>query len=73
MCAERKSNGNEQVEIMEPEFYTPDELASLLRISKRTLEKWTFRRQLPVVKVGHLNRYSRVEIQRRFISGRLLK
>jgi excisionase family DNA binding protein len=58
---------------VEPEFYTPEELAALLRIPIRTLEKWTQRRQLPVVKVGRLNRFPRVEIQKRLLNGNLLR
>jgi excisionase family DNA binding protein len=58
---------------VEPEFYTPEELAVLLRIPIRTLEKWTLQRRLPVVKVGRLNRFPRVEIQKRLLNGNLLK
>jgi len=57
----------------EPEFYTPEEMAALLRVPKRTLEKWTFQRRLPVVKCGRLNRFPRAEIQKRILSGNLLK
>jgi excisionase family DNA binding protein len=62
-----------QKSVIEPEFYTPDELAELLRVPKRTLQKWVTQRQLPVVKVGHLNRFLRVEIQKRLLNGKLLK
>jgi excisionase family DNA binding protein len=58
---------------VEPEFYTPEELAALLRIPIRTLEKWTLQRRLPVVKVGRLNRFPRVEIQKRLLNGSLLR
>jgi excisionase family DNA binding protein len=57
----------------EPEFFTPGELADLLRIPKRTLEKWTLQRRLPVVKCGRLNRFPRAEIQKRLLSGCLFK
>jgi excisionase family DNA binding protein len=57
----------------EPEFFTPEELAELLRIPKRTLEKWTLQRRLPVVKIGRLNRFPRVEIRKRLLNGSLLK
>jgi len=57
----------------EPDFYTPEELAALLRIPKRTLEKWTLQRRIPVIKVGRLNRFPRVEIQKRLLNGSLLK
>jgi len=57
----------------EPEYYTPDELSKLLRIPKRTLEKWTLQRRIPVVKIGRLNRFPRLEIQKRLLGGSLLK
>jgi len=57
----------------EPEFYTPEELAELLRIPKRTLEKWAIKKQIPVIKVGRLNRFPRLEIQKRLLNGTLLK
>ncbi|MDD5673044.1 MAG: helix-turn-helix domain-containing protein [Chitinivibrionales bacterium] len=57
----------------EPEFYTPDELAVLLRVPRRTIEKWSLQRRLPVVKVGRLNRFPRVAIEMRLLSGTLLK
>jgi len=57
----------------EPEYYTPAELADLLRIPKRTLEKWTLQRRIPVVKIGRLNRFNRLEIQKRLLGGSLLK
>jgi excisionase family DNA binding protein len=59
--------------IREPEYYTPDELSRLLCIPKRTLEKWTLQRRLPVVKVGRLNRFPCIEIQKRLLNGSLLK
>jgi excisionase family DNA binding protein len=58
---------------IEPEFYTPEELADLLRIPKRTIEKWVLKKRLPVIKVGRLNRFPRVEIQKRLLNGTLLK
>jgi|GEM_PF-1402203 excisionase family DNA binding protein len=58
---------------LEPDFYTPGEMAALLRVPLRTLEKWTLKRRLPVVKVGRLNRFPRVEIQKRLLSGSLLR
>jgi excisionase family DNA binding protein len=64
---EEKAKENETAE-----FYTPEELAALLRIPLRTLEKWTQQRRLPVVKVGRLNRFPRVEIQKRLLRGNLL-
>ena len=66
--SENKSKENVTVE-----FYTPEELAALLRIPIRTLEKWTQQRRLPVVKVGRLNRFPCVEIQKRLLNGSLLR
>jgi excisionase family DNA binding protein len=57
----------------ESDFYTPGELAGLLNVPLRTVEKWTLQRRLPVCKVGRLNRFPRVEIQKRILSGNLLK
>lgn len=57
----------------EAEFYTPAELAAMLAVPRRSLEKWVLQRRLPVVKVGRLNRFPRVEIQKRLLSGNLLK
>jgi excisionase family DNA binding protein len=56
---------------IDPEYYTPEELAELLRVPKRTLEKWTLQKRLPVVKVGRLNRFPRVEIEQRLLNGSL--
>lgn len=57
----------------ETEYYTPEELSRLLRVPKRTIEKWCLQRRLPVLKAGRLNRFPRIEIQKRLIGGRLLK
>jgi len=57
----------------EPELYTPGEMAAMLRVPLRTLEKWVLQRKIPVVKVGRLNRFPRVEIQKRLLSGSLLR
>lgn len=57
----------------EPELYTPGEMAAMLRIPLRTLEKWVLQRKIPVVKVGRLNRFPRGEIQKRILSGSLLR
>jgi len=54
-------------------FYTPGEMAAMLRIQLRTLEKWVLQRKIPVVKVGRLNRFPRVEIEKRLLSGSLLR
>ncbi len=56
----------------EPELYTPPEMAALCRVPMRTIEKWIFEKRLPVVRVGRLVRFPRVEIQKRILSGKLL-
>jgi excisionase family DNA binding protein len=58
---------------VKPEYYTPSELAELLRVPKRTLEKWALQRRIPVTKLGRLNRFPRVEIDKRLLNGTLLK
>jgi excisionase family DNA binding protein len=58
---------------IEPEYYTAEDLSKLLEISKRTLEKWAQKKRIPVIKVGRLNRFPRVEIQKRLLNGTLLK
>jgi excisionase family DNA binding protein len=57
----------------EPELYTPFEMAQMLRVPLRTIEKWVLQRRIPVVKCGRLNRFPRVEIQKRILSGNLLR
>jgi len=58
---------------VEPDYFTPKELAALLQVPRRTLEKWTLQKRLPVVKVGRLNRFPRVDIHKRLLGGSLLK
>ena len=65
-------NDNQALQF-EHDLLTPGELAAMLRIPTRTLEKWTLQKRLPVVKVGRLNRFPRVEIEKRLLSGCLLK
>jgi len=57
----------------EPEYYSLTDLSILLSIPRRTLEKWTLKGLLPVIKAGRLNRYPRVEINKRLLNGSLLK
>ena len=59
--------------VPEPELYTPVEMAAMLRVPLRTLEKWVLQRRIPVIKVGRLNRFPRVEIKKRILSGSLLR
>lgn len=67
-----KKMENEETGKNEPEFYTPEQLAGVLQVPLRTLEKWVFKKRLPVVKCGRLNRFPRVEIQKRILRGDLL-
>ena len=57
----------------EPEYLTLEELAALVRVPRRTVEKWRWQGRLPAVKCGRLVRFPRVEIQKRLLSGNLLK
>jgi excisionase family DNA binding protein len=61
------------IEQKESELMTPKELAELLKIPMPTLSKWINARQLPVIKVGRLNRFNRVHINKRLLLGNLLK
>jgi excisionase family DNA binding protein len=62
---------NQDGQRTEPQFYTLKELSELLRVSKRSIEKWVFQHRLPVVKCGRLNRFPRIEIQKRLLNGKL--
>jgi excisionase family DNA binding protein len=57
--------------IIEPEFYTAEELSKLLNVPKRTIYKWS--KRLPRLVAGRLLLFPRVEIQKRILSGKLLK
>lgn len=57
----------------EPEYLTAEALAEMLSVSKKSIDHWTQKRLIPVVKVGRLNRYPIREIHKRIASGRLLK
>lgn len=57
----------------EPELIGRQELANMLGVSRKTVEAWDLQKRIPGrVKVGHLIKYQRSEIQRRFASGELL-
>jgi excisionase family DNA binding protein len=56
MCAEMTNQ-------LEPGYYTPEKLAAPLQVPKRRIEKWSIQRKLPIVKVGYLNRFPRLEIR----------
>ena len=57
----------------EPEYYSIEKLSTKMSIPRRTIEKWIFKKQLPFVKCGRLIRLNRVEIEKRLLSGNLLK
>jgi len=54
------------------EFYTTNELAAMLNFPRRAIEKWVLKKELPVLHCGRRLRFSRLEIQRRILSGNLL-
>ncbi len=57
----------------EPEFYTPHELASLVRVGVRWIEKQIPKRLLPgMIKVGHYWRFRKSEVDRQLLTGSLL-
>ena len=56
----------------EPDFLTAPELAAKLNVSLKSVINWTQARRLPVIKMGRVNRYPRIEIEKRLLSGRLL-
>jgi excisionase family DNA binding protein len=56
----------------EPEYLSARQLAEKLNVSLKAVVKWTQARRLPFVKMGRMNRYPRVEIEKRLLSGRLL-
>lgn len=57
----------------EPEYYSPEDLALKLSVSVRTIRKWAIGRLLPVIKIGKLNRFPRIEIEKRLLNGSLLR
>lgn len=42
----------------------PIEAAEMLGISRGTLYNWAYQRRLPIVKLGHTLRFSRLELER---------
>jgi hypothetical protein len=57
---------------IEPDYLTAPELATKLNVSLKSVINWTQARRLPVIKMGRVNRYPRVEIEKRLLSGNLL-
>jgi excisionase family DNA binding protein len=62
----------EKQSVENTEYFTPKELAVKLNVSLKAVQKWTYQRKLPMVKIGRLNRYSRIEIEKRLLNGNLL-
>lgn len=52
-------------------FYTPDELAEFLAISKPTVYRLVGKRQLPFHKIGGVLRFKREDIERYLEGGRI--
>ena len=52
-------------------FFTPDELAKFLAISKTTVYRLVNRRQLPFNKVGGVLRFRKDDIERYLEAGRI--
>jgi excisionase family DNA binding protein len=47
-----------------PDYLTPDEVASLLRVERRTLDQWRYRKQGPAyVRAEGTIRYPRTEVE----------
>lgn len=58
--------------LQEPEYLDAPQLAAKLNVSLKSVINWTQARRLPVIKMGRVNRYPRIEIERRLLTGRLL-
>ena len=57
----------------EPEYLTAKQLAEKLKMSIRSIVKWTAQHRIPgAVKMGYHWRYSSTEISKRLLSGQLL-
>jgi excisionase family DNA binding protein len=57
--------------IIEPEFLTVHELATYLNVSEKAVRKWIDAGRLPLVRMGRLIRFSKREIDRRVLSGKV--
>jgi len=57
----------------DPQFFTPAELASLVNVGLRWVEKQIPNRRLPgMTKVGRYWRFRRSEVEKQLLSGSLL-
>ena len=67
-----QSQKKELTEPSTPEFYTPEQLAIKLNVSKKAITKWTQERKFPgQVKVGGIWRYPSHEIEKGLLRGEL--
>lgn len=55
-----------------PQYLDAKQLSKKLNVSVKAVIHWTQTRQLPFIKMGRLNRYPSVEIEKRLLSGSLL-
>ena len=53
-----------------PRFLTPEEVADLLRVSRRTVYNWLRSGQLPALRIGKVWRIRREDIERQTGDGR---
>lgn len=60
------SNANNRIKA----FFTPDELAEFLAISKATVYRLVGKRQLPFHKIGGVLRFKKADIERYLEDGR---
>ena len=55
------------------EYFTPDELAAYLNVSRKFIEKHIATRRIPgAVKIGRVWRFRRSDLEKRLLSGSLL-
>lgn len=55
------------------DFYTPEELASLVQVGARWIEKQIPKRRLPgMTKVGRYWRFKKADVDRQLLTGELL-
>ena len=52
-----------------PRFLTPEEVADLLRVSRRTVYNWLRSGQLPALRIGKVWRIRREDIERQGRDG----
>lgn len=61
------------METADPEFYTPEELATLGKVGDRWVEKQILKRRLPgMTKWGRYWRFRKSEVDRQLLTGSLL-